>query len=68
MKYIKWTAQYLTPKDSMMNAHVPIAETDGELIYIQGTDIEGSSSNAKTCNNCNAQRYYKYYFENAYSI
>ena len=25
-----------------------IAETDGELVYVQGTDIEASSSNAKT--------------------
>ena len=48
-----------------------IAEMEGELIYVQGTDIEASSSNAKTSsiiNNCNAQRYYKYYLENAYSI
>ena len=26
-----------------------LAETDGELIYVQGTDIEASSNNAKTC-------------------
>ena len=47
-----------------------ITETEGELIYVQGTDIEASSSNAKTClfNNYIAQRYYKYNFENAYSI
>ena len=48
-----------------------ITETERELIYVQGKDIEASSSNGKTffiVNNCSAQRYYKYYFENAYSI
>ena len=48
-----------------------IAETDGELMYVQGTDIEASSSDVKLAsifNNCNAQGYYEYYFKNAYSI
>ena len=51
------------------------AETEGELIYVQDlrteTDIEASSSNAKLASifsNYIAQRYYKYNFENAYSI
>ena len=44
-----------------------IAETDGELIYVQGTDIV-TLKLAFIFNNCNAQRYYKYYFEKAYSI
>ena len=35
-------------KDSMMNA-CQIAETEGDHIYVQGKDIEASSSNAKTC-------------------
>ena len=48
-----------------------IAGTDSELIYVQGTDMEVNSSNAKLAsifNNCSAQRYYKYYLDNAYSI
>ena len=47
-----------------------IAATEGELIYVQGTDIAKVIVTLKLFflfNNCNAQIQYKY-FENAHSI
>ena len=56
LRYIKWVSEsILSEQHKIWQLRIrlwmhmcQVAELGGELIYVQGTDIEASSSNAKT--------------------